>query len=360
MKRALLSLILLLFLSACAGAPEYVPEPVPPGANAARIKIFYATDRNLTGEVKAAEKFGVERGDSLTFGAVEMVVPWDRKFGQPYSSPLWKLEKNDKVGSDPLLDSTSLTPEGDFLRDFSARLSRFKGKSALVFIHGYNVDFEAAAVSAAKLAYQLSFDGPVVFYSWPSKGSTSEYMADGAAIEWSTVNMRRFLETLLDRTEAQNVFLVAHSMGNRGLTRSLVTLFAARPELGRRVSEVVLAAPDVDKGVFKSDLAPAIAKAGIPITLYAASDDRALSFSRKLHAYPRAGDTSEGALVARGVETIDCSGAGGGFFNHSYITEDARVTSDIAQLLKKRQRAGERSGLVEVKTPEGRYWKLAK
>lgn len=364
MKKFLLLILAAILAAACASAPPgapatVAPQPPPADANAARVKVWFATDRNLTGKVEPEQKFGPERADSLTFGSCEVLLPVEEGLKAGSGGDV-RLEKNDAVRSDPLLAATNLMADGDFLRAFSSGVKTDPKKSVLVFVHGYNVEFPEAALSAAKLAYRLSFDGRVAFFSWPSKGSTSEYFADEATVEWSTPSVKKFLEIVLESTGAENVYLVAHSMGNRALTRATIALTSASPRLAGKIREVILAAPDVDKGVFRRDVGPSLVKAGLPVTLYAAADDRALALSKKIHSFPRAGDAGEGLVVMGGVETIDCSDAGGGFFNHSYVTEDAAVLADIAFLVRRSVRAEGRAGLKAIDTREGRYWKLAK
>jgi esterase/lipase superfamily enzyme len=41
-------------------------------------------------------------------------------------------------------------------------------------VHGYNVSFDDAALRTAQLAYDLTFDCPAAFFSWPSKGTEAE------------------------------------------------------------------------------------------------------------------------------------------------------------------------------------------
>jgi len=56
---------------------------------------------------------------------------------------------------------------------------------ALLFIHGYNVDFEGAAIRAAQIGCDLKVPGVTAFFSWPSRGSLVSYPADEATIEAS-------------------------------------------------------------------------------------------------------------------------------------------------------------------------------
>ena len=47
--------------------------------------------------------------------------------------------------------------------------SRAFNNQLLVFVHGYNVDFDNAVRRAGQLAYDLNFDGPTFLFSWPSR-----------------------------------------------------------------------------------------------------------------------------------------------------------------------------------------------
>ena len=158
-------------------------------------------------------------------------------------------------------------------------MKRSAKKNAFVFVHGYNVAFEDATRRTAQISYDLGFDGAPVFYSWPSQGTVARYIVDETNIEWAQANIKRFLEDLASNSDAENIYLTAHSMGSRGLTRAFTELVAEKPALRTRFREVILAAPDIDAEVFKRDIAPKLA----PATLYASSQDKALELSRKFH-----------------------------------------------------------------------------
>ena len=117
-------------------------------------------------------------------------------------------------------------------------MRRSKTANAFVFVHGYNVTFEDAARWTAQITYDLGFDGAPTFYSWPSRGSVPAYTIDEQNIEWTQSNLRRFLEDFFTRSQAQNVYLIAHSIGNRALTRA----FCRR---GRPRSIVVVTDADI-------------------------------------------------------------------------------------------------------------------
>lgn len=58
-------------------------------------------------------------------------------------------------------------------------------RQALVFLHGYNVPFQASAIRAAQLGFDLKVPGLTAFFSWPSGGRLFRYPNDEASIEAS-------------------------------------------------------------------------------------------------------------------------------------------------------------------------------
>ena len=107
----------------------------------------------------------------------------------------------------------------------------------------------------------------------------------------------------------------------------------------------MLAAPDIDADVFKRDLAPRLAVTGANVVLYSSNSDQALSLSRRVHGYRRAGDFSDGVLVADGVDTIDASGIDTSLLGHGYYAAVKVVLSDIEGVFTTGWRADKRAGL---------------
>lgn len=352
-----------LFAAGCAGkAPmgETKAGETPADGNAALVKVYYATDRKPdSGEGKTIS-FGPERSEKITYGACTVAIPREGRKGDLESTRLWRLVFDDKIKDEVLLTETSTSDLSGFLKDISARVGNSSRKNALFFIHGYNVTFGEAAERTAKLAYDLNFDGAAAFFSWPSKGGLLDYFADGNTIEWSMPHIKSFLEDFITRTGAENVYLIAHSMGNRGFARALAAILTEKPSLSGKIKEIILAAPDVDTGVFRRDIAPALAASKRPITLYAANEDLALSLSKRIHAFARAGGADQGPLILKGIETIEVNSVDSGILHHSYVFEDRRVLADLFYIINMSLRADSRAGLYGVETPAGRYWKFDK
>ncbi len=164
-------------------------------------------------------------------------------------------------------------------------------QTAVVFIHGYNVSFDEAAIRAAQIGFDLSIKGIMAFYSWPSLGGIFEYLADSASIEASEEHLTKFLLDIASKSGARTIHVIAHSMGNRGFLRA-ANRIAASFERAAKVpfSQIILAAPDVDTDTFRG-LCAAYRQIANRATLYVSCKDAAIEMSGNLHAYPRAGFT---------------------------------------------------------------------
>jgi esterase/lipase superfamily enzyme len=151
-------------------------------------------------------------------------------------------------------------------------------------------------------------------------------------------------------------------MGNQPLMDVLRDMKTAAPE-GVTISQVILAAPDVDADGF-SNLAAAIKGMAKNVTLYVASNDRALIVSRNFWGSYRAGDVPPaGPLILPGIDTIDVTAASTDAFaiNHSGYAQNNKLLEDIAELMKTGLRPPELRVLKpsKVTTGGGDYWRYA-
>ena len=342
---------------AVQGCAASMPKGPPPNYEVRRV--FYGTDRNLTTSTDPSRMFGVLRGQ-LTYGTCEVSIPRDHRTGELESPSIWRLEFREDPEKHVVVLGVVVQPRDSFFSSLAGQVRRSRARSAFLFVHGYNVTFEDAARRTAQMSHDLRFDGAAVFYSWPSQGVVAKYTVDEQNVEWAEGNLRRFLEDFFSRSDAQNVYLIAHSMGNRALPRATASFLAEHPELRPRLKEIILAAPDIDADVFKREIAPALSASGCPITLYASSEDLALAASKTVHGYPRAGDSHDGLVVVPGIETIDATGIDTSLLGHGYFAETEVVLSDISSLIRKGERADHRPGLTGVDGQGGRYWVFRK
>ena len=242
-----------------------------------------------------------------------------------------------------------------FWADLRAKLAQQPAgeRQALVFIHGYNVSFAEAAIRAGQIAEDLKPPGLTAFFSWPSKGSLSGYPADEATIEWSVPFLRDFLVEFARTSGAERVHILAHSMGNRGLLRALQGVAGdAAQHAGVRFGQIILAAPDIDAGVFRQ-LAAVYPRLAERTTLYASPGDRALEVSKHLHQYPRAGFTPP-VLVVPGVDTIEVPQLDLLALGHGYFADFAGVLHDIHELVRHNAPP---AGRLRPK-PAGAHWRI--
>ena len=229
-------------------------------------------------------------------------------------------------------------------------------RDALVFVHGFNVSFEEAALRAAQIGFDLQVPGITAFYSWPSKGTLAGYLADGVAIEASEPHLAKFLQNLVTNVGARKIHILAHSMGNRGLLRALGRIQQDSKAEGKiRFGQIVLAVPDVDAILFR-DLAPIYPSVSRRTTLYISRKDRALASSAVIFDADRAGFTPP-ITVVDGIDTVEVSNVDLSFLGHGFFAAAKDVLHDIHALMIGNAPPKKRMGLRATKTDAGAlYW----
>ncbi len=270
---------------------------------------------------------------------------------------MWKLQVREDPHKHVVLLTAQPLAATDYFGQLKAQISASDGASDLVFVHGYNVTFADAARRTAQMTYDLEFNGPAVFFSWPSQGKFAAYPTDESNIEWATPDLKSFLENILAKTGVKNLYLIAHSMGNRGLTAAFRQLAAENPTARQIVRELILAAPDIDADVFRQQILPDLVGVGAQtthVTLYASAKDEALVASTKFHGSPRAGNPGQ-MILAAGLESIDATAVDTGLIGHSYYGDNRSVLSDIYYLLRDHVRACTRFALHQQPSQVGTY-----
>lgn len=218
--------------------------------------------------------------------------------------------------------------------------ARLHPKSALVFVHGFNVSFDEAVQRAAQLARDLDYDGAVFVYAWPTQGTVLRYGSDRDIADRSVSRFVEFLAQVEQATGADQIHLVAHGMGNRVLLPALAQL-AVDPQskVRSKLREVVLVAPAVPQADFTNWL-DTVSKQGIRrITLYASSADPALwAVWLRERATSLAGYASSGVpLWHPSVQSIDLSQVsqpGLLQLNHDVFASNPVMAEDIRQMLQ--------------------------
>jgi esterase/lipase superfamily enzyme len=330
--------------------PETAISEVEAPLDYSIVRIFYATDRARSPRGSYTGKRSPHA--ELRLGTCDVTIPRDRRMGELESPRWWKFEFKNNPKKYITLQRVDELPESDFLSRLSDCVAADSDRSVLVFIHGFWVSFEDGVRRTAQLCYDLGFKGAPVLYSWPSAGRSAAYMTDEATIEWTRPHLLTFLRLLANSAGASKIHVIAHSMGNRALVKILDPTLAAT---GPLFNQIVLTAPDIDSGEFLQ-LASQIPPTAERITLYASSNDKAISFSKTLHTYPRAGESGENIVVVGGLDTVDASSVDTSLIGHSYFAEERTVLSDLYYLLKDGTPPKGRHGLDRRVCPAGEYW----
>jgi len=323
------------------------------------VRVFYATDRELTGSSEPGNYYSPKRSEdgSLHFGSLDVSVPVDHHMAEIERPSIWHLEFREDPEKHLVLLKVLQEPETQFFQDVAAQVDSSPDRDAFVFVHGYANTFEEAAWRTAQLAYDLGFEGAPILYSWPSRGEVGAYPADEATIDWTTPHLKAFLEKIASVSHARTVHLIAHSMGNRALTNALVSIAAERSSIPPLFKQILLAAPDIDAGVFRQ-LAENFPRLADRITLYASSKDKALIASRKFHRSPRAGDSGKAITIVSKVDTIDATAVDTGLFGHSYYADNRSILSDIFSLIRTGDPPDKRFGMRAAHLNQMTYWQF--
>ena len=324
------------------------------------VRVFYATSRARTASSAIDLAYGTGRGD-LGYGVVDVSIPKIHEIGEIERPKWWRLEFSENPDKHIVVQTLVPLTDKAFQAALGTRIKSSSRNQAFVFVHGYNVSFADAARRTAQMTVDLQFDGAPIFFSWPSRAKTALYTHDENDIAWTEPLLKDFLTALIERQDLNEIYLIAHSMGNRALAGAAVDLLREDPTARKKIREIILAAPDIDADIFKRDIAPHLIgppSNRTPVTLYISSRDKALIASHGFHGYVRLGDVGKSPVVMDGLETIDASDVDTSFLGHGYFGDNRSVLSDIFSLVDERKRACNRFGMKRIATPVGIYCRL--
>jgi esterase/lipase superfamily enzyme len=341
--------------------------------------LWFGTNRKPVNPVSPNQGFTAENDGRIHYGTCKVSVPKSHNIGEVGSGFLTRLIRGNDDRLKLVWESLRLEQDEDWFWKQARSALRERVESermALVYIHGYNVSFENAALRAAQIGYDLKVPGLMAFYSWPSKGRLFGYQFDEESVLSSERFLTEFLVNFAKNTAADRIHILAHSMGNRCFLRVLDAVVrgvsTARP---RPFDQIVLAAPDISPEELNQH-ANDFRSASRRTTLYVSDRDKALATSRFLHDRPRAGYLPPVTIVD-GVDTIAVSAIDLTFLGHGYFAAAREVLSDIYFMInennndsdpaqpdgiKRPKTPNQRGvGIKPAKTSEGRdYWILGK
>ncbi|MCO5160928.1 MAG: alpha/beta hydrolase [Mesorhizobium sp.] len=320
------------------------------------VKIYYATDRARSGSELPSEFYGGQRDSRLELGTAVVSIPLSHRPGAIEAPSIWSFEFREDPQRHVVLARITPNASDAVFAEMREQMATSPAKEAFVFVHGFNVPFNEAAMRTAQMAYDMNFEGLPILYSWPSRGSVLSYIADTAVVNLSGRRLTLFLEDIVAKSGATRIHLIAHSMGNRALTDAL-ELYALRNQ-GKPAAfdQVLFTAPDLDAGLF-GEMVKTIRPTAQRITLYASNRDWALAVSRQLHGdSPRAGQGGNDILRLADVDSIDMTTIGEDMLAHSYYANNPSALTDILSLFWRDAPPEQRCGMSKSTSDKGAYW----
>ena len=293
---------------AAFAAATTAPAPVGIAANPVLTAV---TTRNALKNARAKPWFGSQRAGQPSSVRIYMSSPADGTFSA--------------VG---LSDWTIKTVEAISIGESISNGAR--GRDVLVYIHGFNQTFEAAALDAARLSDGLKFRGETMLFSWPSKNSLLNYIYDRESALWSRDALEEMLDQLIADRSVGTIHIVAHSMGTMVAVEALRQLYDRRgASIGDRFGAIILASPDIDMDGFQSSITR-VGGLSEKITVLTAANDRALGAMQNMAGgVTRVGTAETVQLETLGLRVIDASKYAGGGLNHDLFLSNGQVRQVI-------------------------------
>lgn len=331
MRLRFVLLTMLAVVSGCAGQQHELlaaKGAAAPAANIARDhQIYIATTRAKARDPR--EVFSGKRSRVTTYAMVDVSVPATHKPG--------RIERPVGDVADPARYFTarnlSIYRDGGAFETALGADIKARGGNALVFIHGYNTHFDDAVYRITQIAQDSGYNGAAVLFTWASAGQTVDYVYDTNSATAARDALEETLR-LVAKSGAKRIDIIAHSLGNWATMEALRQLAITKDrDLSGKLGDVVLASPDLDVDVFKTQM-ERYGKPKHPFLVLASSQDRALDISSWVAGdKPRLGDYLNAKdIVDYGVIVVDLSKVrAGDQFDHTTFADNANVIKLLGQ-----------------------------
>lgn len=323
-------------LSGCGGRPDTgalaIATTTAPGAEERRILVATTREKDETPHTY----FSGERSSTLSYASAVVSVPPDHVSG--------KIEWPDSVPGDPSKHFTvrsigHLDGEPGFKAALRQEFAKRKPehREVFLFIHGYNTRFPEALYRFAQVLHDANSPRVPVLFTWASRGSVTDYVYDNNSATAARDGLEKTVRDII-AAGATKVHILAHSMGNWLLMETIRQVrLSGKPIDADKIGVVVLAAPDLDIDVFKSQLR-AIGRLKKPLILLVSRDDKALRASsiiaggkQRVGAYENEKELAELGVVV--VDLTDLEGLSA--TNHAKFAEVEAVAPALEEVLMK-------------------------
>ncbi len=297
-------------LAACTRPPELIgienPQvPVASVDGLTKHRVFITSTREASD--KPGALLSDARARDLGLASVEVTIPPTHVVGQ--------LRRPRQLPPDPRTEFTVVDPvtyesETAFVREVNrALLARPRDhRTVLLFVHGFNNTPSDALLRVTQFVEDTGFTGVPVLLTWASAGRPLRYVYDLNSTLVARGKIAEIVDILLS-TEATGVTVFAHSMGSLLTMEGLVDLHKSGALAKKRLLQnIVLAAPDIDIDLFRSQLDQLSLETRRKLFLLISKEDGALRLSSRIAGgVPRVGAADIASLEEFGLTVIDLS-----------------------------------------------------
>lgn len=278
--------------------------------------------------------FSGERAKAIAFSNIVVSIPPDsrRQIGEiqwpsrPQGNPLtdFVIVKTDAVGSRAQVF------------DWFKR-NRGPKRRVLVFVHGFNTSFSEAVFRFAQVSHDSHTEAAPVLFTWPSRADPLAYLYDKESANYSRAALQTLLRQAAQSEDVSDVTVLAHSMGCWLTVEALREIGMRDKTIPAKISNVVLASPDIDIDVFRRQLIEMGPKRP-HFTIFTSQNDKALGLARWLSGQVERVGTADprpyaAALNALGITVIDTSNIRA---NDPFMHNDFADSPEMVRLLGRR------------------------
>lgn len=274
------------------------------------VDVFYSTGRQPTEKSGGEIAFGARRDDRSArhYGTVTVSIPHlNHSLGEIERPNIWSMELRPDPDKHMVAGAPAPLSTREFYQSLKQKIAISRESEALLFVHGFNVSFEEAALRTAQISKDLDFKGAPMMFSWPTRGLRKEDDRGATSFDQVTENLAAFVSSLKTRGNVKTVHIISHGLG------AMFAVNAIREATSKsdgsslpQIGQLALVAPDISKDDLIAAL-PVLEAHTTRTTLHASSKDRVLNFSGMFRSQPPVMfDPADGKeLLAIGYETFD-------------------------------------------------------
>lgn len=308
------------------------------------VSLVYVTDRApLPEPTRRGTHYGTQAQDDLDAGRCTVSVPLSHAVGELETPSLLRLQLTARPDKHFVVQKTEPLAKRVLGRRGQLLGLLTPSSPVLVYVHGFNLDFEHAVMRAAQISFDLGM--PVLAYCWPSQGTVSGYLADRDAATRSAQHLAALLHELPPHTGP--AYLWADGLGAQ-----LVVDTALHKSPPPTLLQLVFTRADVAAQTFAA-VAMRLSSMSVSVTHYVSTRDLATSLAGQVHGAERAGNA---VRPIPDVHVIDLSEAEERL---PRAEMNARLFADLHMVFSRGLRPEQRLGLIAQRIGDGVVWRMA-